>query len=270
MPELPEVERLAREMDWALPGRRVAEVEVRQPKCLNVEPAEFVGLLEGGTLGHSTRKGKWILTEVDPGGWLLSNLGMGGDLFLHDAGAELPPKFQVGLRFDDGAWLTYRFWWFGYVHAARREDLARHEMTAKLGPDPLDAEAFSLEAFRAMLAGRRGAIKPFLLDQANVAGIGNVYAQDPFWLAGLHPMRPIPSLSDDDVARLHAAIVEHLRWAVELGGWEGEKGLRGEGGRMGSLKVGYHPGEPCPRCQNPIAKVKTGATASYICEKCQV
>jgi len=270
MPELPEIHNLAKQMDRKLKGLTVESVELKQPKCLNVPPRRFEKLVVGTSIARVTNRGKWVFCELAPGGHLLLNLGMGGDCLYHRPGAKLPEKYQARFVFDDGASLSLRFWWFGYIHAAPEGRLGEHEMTASLGVDPLSKEEFSLKRFLEMLDGRRGAIKQYLLDQKHIAGIGNVYAQDILFIARIHPKRTIPSLSDAERRALHAAIVEHLSAATKKGGLKYEKDLYGKEGGVREFQVAYRVGEPCPVCGATIQKLKTGSTASYICPKCQV
>jgi formamidopyrimidine-DNA glycosylase len=158
------------------------------------------------------------------------------------------------------------FWWFGYAHYV--PDLAAHEMTAKLGPNALD---LTLDQFRALLRGRRGAIKSFLLNQKRIAGIGNVYVQDPLFKAGIHPLRPINALNDDEVAALWQALGETLQESIDHGGSAWELNLYGEKGGWDErfLLVGYREGQPCPACGTTVVKIETGSTSSYICPNCQ-
>jgi formamidopyrimidine-DNA glycosylase len=166
--------------------------------------------------------------------------------------------------------LTIAFFWFGYVHLASDKELSKHKMTSKLGTNPLDAE-FTLERFGRLLSGRRGAIKSFLLDQENLAGIGNVYVQDPLFKARLHPLRQIQSLSESEIEALHRSIREVLDRSVRLGGLKYERDLHGHPGKYGPRQflVAYKTNEPCPKCKTKIRKIRTGSTASYICPKCQ-
>jgi len=140
-------------------------------------------------------------------------------------------------------------------------------MVGKLGPNAID---LSLEEFRGLLKGRRGATKTFLLDQGRIAGIGNVYIQDPLFKAKVHPLRPIQTLSDDEVAALWRAIRETLQESIDTGGAPFELNLYGQnGGWSASFLVGYREGQPCPECGTAVVKIKTGSTASYICPSCQ-
>ncbi len=268
MPELPEIYNLAGQIDHALRGKTICTVEVRQGKCLNVPVGDFSGLVAGKKVGPVTSKGKWIFMRLEPEGYFLLSLGMGGNLLYHKPGESLPDKYQVAFTFDDGSRLSIGFWWFGYAHAVA--GLKDHKMTAKLGVSPVSRE-FTLEKFRAMLAKKKGSIKTALLDQAFIAGIGNVYAQDILFNARLHPDRKISSLSESEIKALYEAVVGNLKEAVALGGIAPEKDLSGQPGRltMDMFRAGYREGKPCPVCGTPIEKIKTGSTASYICPKCQ-
>jgi formamidopyrimidine-DNA glycosylase len=140
-------------------------------------------------------------------------------------------------------------------------------MVGKLGPNALD---LSQEEFRGLLKGRRGAIKAFLSDQDRIAGIGNVYIQDPLFKARVHPLRSIQTLSDEEVAALWWAIRETLQASIDAGGAPFELNLYGQkGGWNASFLVGYREGKPCPVCGTPVEKIKTGSTSSYICPSCQ-
>lgn len=268
MPELPEIYNLALQMDRELRGKKVAGVEVRQEKCLNVPVEEFKGLVTGKKVGPITPKGKWIIARLEPDAYFLLSLGMGGNLLYHKAGESLPKKYQIAFTFDDGSLLSIGFWWFGYAHAIK--SLAEHKMTSKLGMPPIDA-AFTYEHFNGLLKGKRGSIKSVLLDQSCMAGIGNVYAQDILFKARLHPDRRVPMLSDDEKQALYRSIRDNLKTAVALGGIAYEKDLYGNPGKLtvDDFQVGYREDKPCPVCGTAVEKIKTGSTASYVCPKCQ-
>jgi formamidopyrimidine-DNA glycosylase len=265
MPELPEITVLARQMDKALKGRVFSGVEALQPKCLNLPPDEFARQLSGQEIQGAYAHGKWIVTRMTEG-HLLINLGMGGEVLLLSGRRDLPEKVRVVLDLQDGACLALNFWWFGYCHYA--DDLADHPMLAKLGPHFI---ALTLDEFRGLLHGRRGGIKSFLLNQQRIAGIGNVYVQDPLFKAGLHPLRSIGSLSDDEIAALWFALRETLQESIDQRGSKWEQDLYGQHGAWDNsfFLVAYREGEPCPVCGSIVEKVKTGSTSSYICPQCQ-
>jgi len=264
MPELPEVASRAREMDKELTGKTIKNIEVLQPKCLNVSKKYFTEALRGAKLKGTTYHGKWVFTETSKG-YLLINMGMGGELLLVDR-KSMPEKWRIAFDFKDGSTLAVNFWWFGYTHYAA--DLAKHKMSAKLGPNVLDLK---LGEFRELLAGRKGGVKSFLLNQERIAGIGNAYIHDILFFAGLHPMRTIDSLSDDEVKALWEGIRKGLKPALRKRGAFYETDLHGKKGgfKFKDIVVGYREGEPCPTCGAKIIKIKTGSTSSFICPKCQ-
>ncbi len=269
MPELPEIVLRAREANAALTGRSIASVEVYQPKVLNVPVEEFSARLEGQVFGGAEYRGKWICCHLNRD-WLLINLGMGGEFLLHAPDAPLPDKVQAALSLADGHRLSLHFWWFGYLHLAGQDGIDAHPMVGRLGADPLSS-AFTEEALRALLAGRRTRVKNILLDQTQIAGIGNMYAHDILFRAGVHPLRVASELREPEVTALWQSIRQTLAEAIELGGFRYEVGLDGQGGRldMNWMQVGYKEGQPCPRCDTPIEKIKTGSTASFVCPACQ-
>ncbi|MEM3700353.1 MAG: zinc finger domain-containing protein [Candidatus Bathyarchaeia archaeon] len=202
---------------------------------------------------------------------MLINLGMNADLLYFTPSQKLPEKYQFKLIFDDGTGFTIHFQWFGYIHLLKETDLNKHKLTAHLGFSPIDEE-FTLEHFKKLLTGKKTVIKNFLLDQKNVAGIGNVYIQDILFEAKLHPNRKISTLSEKEICKLYHAIRDVLNRAIQLGGLAYEKDIYGQKGRL-TIKeflVGYKTRQPCPRCKTPIEKIKTGSTSSYICPKCQL
>jgi formamidopyrimidine-DNA glycosylase len=266
MPELPEITLLARQMNAELAGKTIAGVEVLQPKCLNVSPEAFADALTGARLLAVTNRGKWLFVETDRG-WLLLNLGMGGEILL-TARAALPEKRRLILDFTDGACLSINFWWFGYAHYVRPAELADHGMTAGLGPNALDLSADDLAA---LFRGRKARVKALLLDQDVIAGIGNAYVHDILFLARLHPLRSAAGLTPAEVSALAGAIRGGLQPSIDKGGAFYEVDLHGEHGgfTMDDILVGYKEGQPCPACGMPIGKIKTGSTSSFICPRCQ-
>jgi formamidopyrimidine-DNA glycosylase len=270
MPELPEITVLARQMTKTLRGKRIADVDLTQPKCLNIPPEIFRRRAVGKSIGYTRARGKWLFTELKPSTNLLLNLGMGGDLRYHRSLGHVPEKYQLLLTFTDHSALTATFWWFGYIHLESDEELPKHKMTSSLGISPIE-EGFTLEILRSMLSGRRGALKSFLLNQKNISGIGNVYIQDILFEARLHPLRRIETLKESEVTVLREAMLDVLRRSIRLGGLSYERDLFGRRGRYGAdqFLVGYKEGKHCPACGTLIVKIKTGSTSSYICPKCQ-
>ncbi len=266
MPELPEIVSRAKEMQTTLIDKTIQHIEVLQPKSLNIPEEEFIMALTGATIRDVTSRGKWIFIDTDKG-WLLLNLGMGGEILLA-ACDDTPENRRLIFRFEDDTCLTINFWWFGYVHYASIDKLHEHKMTAKLGPQAIDLTA---DDIRQIIAGRRARVKSFLLDQSSIAGIGNAYVHDILFLARLHPLRTLNTLSEADIENLVEAIHSGLQPSIDKGGAFYELNLYGEKGgfTMDNILVGYKEGQPCPECKTEIIKIKTGSTSSFICPQCQ-
>jgi formamidopyrimidine-DNA glycosylase len=264
MPELPEITMFAHDMQAELVDRTIVSIDVLQPKCLNLPVEKFQAALVGARIFGVTSHGKWLRLETTQG-WLLLNLGMGGEILLATRDS-LPEKYRLIFDLADGAALVVNFWWFGYAHHIG--DPADHPMVSKLGPDFMSLD---LDGFRHLLEGRRGAIKTFLLNQSRIAGIGNVYVQDPLFKAGIHPLRPINTLTAAEIESLYRAIRETLQESIDHGGSHWEQNLNGEHGQWDDsfFLVAYREGQPCPTCGTPVEKIKTGSTSTHICPVCQ-
>jgi formamidopyrimidine-DNA glycosylase len=264
MPELPEITVLARDLQREIVGVSFTGVEVLQPKILNMPEGDFRDAVIGASVVGVTSHGKWLKAETSQG-WLLLNLGMGGEVLLTQRDS-LPVKYRLVLDLDNDAVLAVNFWWFGHVHHAAA--LADHPMTARLGPHALD---LTLDQFRSIVGSSRGGIKSLLLNQNRIAGIGNVYVQDPLFRAGVHPLRPASALSEAEITALWRALRETLQESIDLGGSHWELNLYGERGRWGKqhFLVAYREGQDCPTCGSTVVKIKTGSTSSHICPSCQ-
>lgn len=270
MPELPEITVISRQMNEKIAGKRIVEVEVRQPKNLNLPVSKFVNAVKGKTVENASSKGKWIFLKLKPDHFLLINLGMGAELLYFTPRQELPEKYNFRIVFSDGTGFTARFWWFGYIHLAKEGGLSKHRMTSRLGISPTD-EGFTEGHLKSLLIGKKTGIKNFLIDQKNIAGIGNVYIQDILFRARLHPGRNTSTLSEKEVSGLYRAILKTLNRSIELGGLAYERDFYGRNGKFNSKEflVGYKEGKPCPTCKTTIRKIRTGSTSTYICPKCQ-
>jgi formamidopyrimidine-DNA glycosylase len=264
MPELPEIVVFARDMQKELVGRTISSIEVFQPKCLNIPVADFQGALTGVQILGVAQHGKWLQVETSRG-WLLLNLGMGGEILLTSRDS-LPEKVRLIFDLADDAALVVNFWWFGSTHYVKNLD--EHRQVSSLGPDFM---SLTLDGFRELLRSKRGGIKSFLLNQKKIAGIGNVYVQDPLFKAGIHPLRPINTLIDDEIETLWQATRDTLQESIDLGGSHWEQNLYGEHGKWDSsyFLVAYREGKPCPTCGTTVEKIKTGSTSTHICPNCQ-
>lgn len=267
--ELPEAIILSQQMEKELVGKRISGIEVANPKCLNMPFEEVQETIKGKQVTSVKARGKWLFISLGTH-VILFNPGMGADLLYFTSDSEIPEKYQVKIEFNDKTGVTIRVWWFCYLHLLAVENLEEHKMTATLGLTPLD-ESFTLEYFKTLLTKRRGGIKSFLLNQKNIAGIGNFYIHDILFSARIHPLRKIPSLTDEEIEALYHSMRSLLSKSVELGGSRYERDLYGTRGKFDAedhFKVGYNSGL-CPVCNTQVQKIKTGPTSSYVCSKCQ-
>ncbi|MDW7682170.1 MAG: hypothetical protein SCK70_16525, partial [bacterium] len=197
---------------------------------------------------------------------LFINLGMGGEIIYFVDSAEIPIKVKFYLEFIDGSGFFVTLWWFGYFHLVRKNEA--NPMTDHLGPDALE---ISTDQFLNLLQKRRGAIKPFLLNQKNIRGIGNFYIQEILFQAKLHPLRQISTLDETDIIELYRAIHQVLNRSIELGSSSYELDFFGNKGdySLKELSIAYDENGRCPVCGSQPEKIKTGGTSQYICSQCQ-
>jgi len=270
MPELPEVETVVRGLREPLLGRTFTSAWLDWPRCLvTPAPEAFRAALPGRTVRQLTRRGKYILADLD-GATLIIHLKMTGRLYVAPAGTQNEADRWVHFRFglDNGCELRFSdARKFGRVYLV--PDPA--EIVGALGPEPL-AEEFDLAAFQARLAGRGGQLKPLLLNQGFVAGIGNIYADEALHRAGLHPLRTASSLSSDEQRRLYegirAALIEGIqRQGASIQWYRQPDGAPGSA--QDHFAVYGRAGQPCPVCGTPIERIVVGQRATHYCPACQ-
>ncbi len=270
MPELPEVETVARGLRKPLVGRTIVGVTVHWPRTIAFpEMAEFIPRLVGRQVVSIGRRGKYVVVGLDRS-YLLIHLKMSGRLQV--VPASEPPDKHVHTLFDldDGHQLRFRdVRKFGRIHLV--DDPA--QVTAELGPEPL-ADDFTLDGFRHLLARRSARLKPLLLNQQFLAGLGNIYADEVLFAARLHPLRKADSLTVDEQARLYAAIRTVLRQAIgDRGTTLDDRGYTDAEGRAGAyqeqIAVYGRSGEPCTLCRTPIERIILGGRSTHFCPHCQ-
>lgn len=261
MPELPDVETLARALRRSTTGRRIHGVRILSPGTIrSPSPRTFGRLLRGRRIVRVGRRGKYLLIDLDGALTLIVHLRMTGDLALAPAGAPLHPHTRVlfaldgeELRFTD----QRRFGHMDLLPAARVHRLSG---LRRLGAEPLD-RGFTVNRFRALLRGRRGMLKALLLRQDLVAGIGNLYADEILFRARLRPARAVESLRPPEVTRLHAAIRGVLRKATD--------GLARSGSPAAPFLDARERGGACPRCGRPLVAARIAGRGTYYCRACQ-
>lgn len=279
MPELPEVETLRRDLEREVVGKRIRSVEVHGLRSIRRHRTkkQFIERLEGRRITGVERKGKYLLVRLDSPDVLVVHLGMSGQL-LRARGPKDPVvrHTHVIITFSAGGQLRYvdpRT--FGELFVTEAEHLNEEvPELAHLGFDALE-HAMSWVAFAEMLRARRAKLKPLLMDQRFVAGIGNVYADEILFAAGLRHDRLSDSLSSQEVRRLYRAMVETLQEAIRHRGSsladEQYRDLFGETGDYQLLhKVYDREGQPCRRCRSPIVREKVNGRSTFFCARCQV
>jgi formamidopyrimidine-DNA glycosylase len=270
MPELPEVETIRRDLLRRVVGRRFSAVEV-MPGAEKVvaapSPAEFRRALPGLRIEGIERRGKYLLFLLSDERYLIVHLRMTGALLHRSAGAPADGYLRVRLSLDDKTELRYT--------DARKlgmmwlvDDPA--PVVGKLGPDAL--EGLAPETLRSRLDGRKAPVKVVLMDQARLAGLGNIYADEALFLASVHPRRPAGSLTADEMERLHGAVGKVLREAMSHRGssfrdYVDAEGREGE--HQKHVKVYRRTGEPCYNCGAVIERIKLGGRSSHFCPHCQ-
>lgn len=305
MPELPEVETIARQLRDLVVGRTVAGFRSEWHRVTEPEPADvFAARLRGRRIVGVRRRGKFVVFDLDdggsrtpsiaraegtagaregPGDALVVSLRMTGQLLFDPGGGRAAhPYRRACIAFADGTALefadTRKFGRMALVEAAELDRANVHRrrvgepLHRYLGVEPL-SRRFTPPWLRAFLGARgRSAIKPLLLDQTGIAGIGNIYAIEALWRACIHPLRKAGSLRADEVERLHEALRWVLRKGIRLGGASRRdyRDARGAEGRMQREFQAYdRAGEPCPRCGSEIRRTVVGGRGTFHCPRCQ-
>jgi formamidopyrimidine-DNA glycosylase len=264
VPELPEVETTAHRLGPDLVGRTVTAVHLGWPRH-TPDPDLLCSLLPGRTITGVGRRGKFLVFALDPPDrTLLIHLRMSGRLSIVPTGAEPDPYAHTILTLDDGHELRFSdVRKFGQLYLPADPG----EVLGKLGPEPL-SPGFTPAWLAEALAGRRRAIKPLLLEQTFVAGLGNIYTDEVLFRAGIDPRRPADSLKNGEVHRLHAAIRGVLREAIDHQGTSLDW-VYPEGGMEERLQVYGRVNEPCVCCQTPIERIVLGQRGTHFCPSCQ-
>ncbi len=274
MPELPEVENTVRDLKPLLVGRRVEGLEIFWTHILDdLTPDLFRARLLGRQIINVDRRGKYLLFPLDDRQTLILHLRMTGQLHLYNPEQARDKHTHLIMALDNGQRLHYRdLRKFGRFYLVDDPQT----VLGKLGPEPLSPDFTPIDLFNA-IQGRQTAIKPLLLDQRIVAGIGNIYADESLFLAHLDPRRPGNTLNLADCSRLHASIRSVLAQAIREGGSTlGDSDLShyhrptGVSGRYQRRHNVYgRAGQPCPVCGAPISRIKLGQRSTHFCPTCQ-
>ncbi|MCR8843643.1 DNA-formamidopyrimidine glycosylase [Paenibacillus sp. SC116] len=273
MPELPEVETVKRTLNELVTGKRIERVTVSLPRIIQrpQEHEQFGDAVVGHTIQHIDRRGKFLIFRLD-GLVLVSHLRMEGRYGVYRSEDPVEKHTHVIFHFDDGTELRYKdVRQFGTMHLFNAGDEEVMAPLHKLGIEPMDP-SFTVDALYESLRKRRSAIKPVLLNQHIVVGLGNIYVDEALFLARIHPLQSADSLTREQVERLYYAIVSTLKEAIDAGGSSIKSYVNGQG-EMGmfqqQLKVYGQQGQACTNCGTMIEKSVVGGRGTHTCRVCQ-
>ena len=265
---------MRRQLSRRVPGRRVARVDILDPLCVAPADPEELAVLEGREVRRVGRRGKYLQVHLDDGSALVVHLRMTGRLLWHAPGEPVGDvrflRSVIGL--DDGSRLVFADQRrFGRLRVLRAGGDPEAYWRGRVGQEPLGA-GFDAAALGRALRGRRTPVKAALLNQALVAGVGNIYADEALFRARIHPQTDAGALGARRVAALRDAIVHVLEQGVATGGasirdYADADGARG--GMQDVLQVHLREGRPCPRCGNAIRKLRVAQRGTYVCPSCQ-
>jgi formamidopyrimidine-DNA glycosylase len=276
MPELPEVESLRRILVRTAVGRKILNVKVGEKRLRRRVAADLAAKTAGRRIVKLSRRAKYLIIELDSDDVMLVHLGMSGSLtHRHDGfrADDFDPRHDhIDFMLDDGSRLVYNDpRRFGMVALVDRAALASTAELKGLGPEPLSRE-FNADYLAAKARGRSAAIKNLIMDQRIVAGIGNIYASEILFLAGVRPTRKAGRVTRSEIEKIVAATPAVLRAAIGRNGttFRSYRDSRGQPGRFAErLRVYGREGDPCYTCSTPIRNVVVGQRASFYCPKCQ-
>ncbi len=271
MPELPEVETIRRQLAPYLEGRTLTDVEILDSRWTRPDPHEQVAAgLRGAVIEEVGRRGKYLVWPLPEDRHLLIHLRMTGTLLL-DPPAD-PRHTRARFALDDRHRLVYvdprRFGTGHLLPGAAARDAY---LALRLGAEPFTA-AFTAEHLRRLARGRTAPVKAFILDQRRIAGVGNIYADEALFRAGVHPLRPAGRLTRSDWVRVREGIEDALAAGIEAKGASIDD-FRHVDGARGSFQdrflVHTRAGQSCPRCGEQIRKIVVAGRGTYVCERCQ-
>jgi len=275
MPELPEVETVRRGLALALEGKRLSRVEVRRADLRRPFPERFAERLRGRRIQAFRRRAKYLLIRLDSDEDWLIHLGMSGRMLVGQGWPnELDAHDHVVVGTEDGTVVRFNdARRFGVMDLMKSAETEAHPLIASIGPEPLE-DAFDGPALARRLAGKSAPIKAALLDQRVVAGIGNIYASEALFRAGISPTREAGTITGAKADKLVAAVKSVLADAIEAGG-SSLRDHRQTSGELGyfqhSFAVYGREGERCPACKSKagIRQLVQSGRSTFYCAKCQ-
>lgn len=271
MPELPEVETIRRQLDAALPGRRLVGIEASWPKTLEGRGMPAAGA-NGLRVSEVARRGKVLIIALGDEAALLVHLRMTGQLLLDEGGRLEGPMTRAVIHLDRGALVFNDQRKFGRIVVTPAQLVDADPLLARMGPEPL-ASDFDGSALHRQLGRHRSlSIKAALLDQSTIAGIGNIYADEVLFCAGIHPSTPCDQLGVGDIDRLADSIIGVLQRSIDAGGStmrDYRDATGAQGGYLEEAQVFGRTDERCRRCPTKIVKTRVAGRGTHLCPQCQ-
>lgn len=276
MPELPEVESLRQILARSLIGRRVSRVRIAEARLRRAIAPDLAAQVLDAEIVRLSRRAKYLLIELQHDRVIMVHLGMSGSLTHRYAPEDFdgfnPRHDHVTFELDDGSSLIYNDpRRFGLMKLITSAELTTLPELAAVGPEPFGAD-FNADYLWKVSRGRTGAIKNLLMDQKIVAGVGNIYASEILFRAGVRPTRRAGKVTRAELERIAAITPQILREAIGSGGttFRSYRDSRGQPGRFAQrLRVYDRAGKPCLVCATPIRSVTVGQRSSFFCQKCQ-
>lgn len=269
MPELPEVETIARDLRRKILNQRIENITVYDARVIRQPAGQFVEGLKGRRLNKISRRGKALILELDNGRYFVVQLMMTGQL-IDSARPRQDKVTKVSLRLSSGRYLHYNDQrLFGRLQVV--DTLEQIPYFCKLGPEPL-TDGFSPSWLAEKLKGKKVPIKALLMDHTFVAGIGNIYASEILFQSRINPKRPAHRLKEEEITTLRAAtrkvLTEAIRWrGTSMNTYRDANGKRG--GFIRRIKVYGRGNEDCSRCKTPLSKILQRGRSTFFCPRCQ-
>ncbi|MEW9051710.1 MAG: DNA-formamidopyrimidine glycosylase [Neobacillus sp.] len=273
MPELPEVETVRKTLKQLVSNKQIEKITIFWPKIIKnpVEIEQFIDALKGETIEDVGRRGKFLIIYTDHYA-LVSHLRMEGKYGLYPKEETFDKHTHVLFHFTDGSELRYRdVRKFGTMHLYKKGEEFEKPPLIGLGPEPF-SEEFTKEFLHEKLKKTNRKVKPALLDQKILVGLGNIYVDEALFRAGIHPERPANSLNEAEIAVLHREIIDTLSEAVKKGGSTIRSYVNTQG-EIGMFQLELYAygrkGEPCKNCGTPLEKTTVGGRGTHFCPQCQ-
>lgn len=270
MPELPEVETIKSELEEKIKDKKIKEVDIRLPKIINLPIKNFKEIIKGKIIEKVSRRAKLLIISLSQNWNLLIHLKLTGQLIYN--GKEEKYTHLIFYFNDDSKLLFNDLRQFGYVKLLKDDEIEKIFVKSKLGPEPLD-KSFTLKVLKDLLAKKKKQkIKPLLMDQTFISGLGNIYAQEICFYAKVLPIRIVATLKDEEIKNIFNGIGKILLSAIKQKGSsiDNYRDIYGEKGNyVPFLKVYQRKGKKCFRCGGKVEEIKMGGRGTSFCPQCQ-